>query len=48
MTVLIAFLLGVFVFSAWNDVRGRPVRLRFLVIAVILVSASFYSMRVIS
>jgi hypothetical protein len=48
MIVLIGFLLAVFIISGWSDSRGRPLRLKWLWFAIFVVSASFYSLRVIS
>ena len=48
MVVLIGFLIAVFVVGAWQDLHGRPLRLRWLMTATFIVAASFYSLRVIS
>ena len=47
MKLIIAFLLGVFIVTAALEVRGRPLQVRWLCLATVIVSAGFFSLRAI-
>jgi hypothetical protein len=48
MLVFIGFLLAIFIVYGFRDYWGRPLRLKWFLITIAVVSASFYSLRVIS